>query len=387
MRQNTIDQTLIEAIKSNHLERLKAVSDIMWLNASDRRNPNVLFLAVRQKAHNALLYLMDIGLDIHAANRHGERLLHLAAHLGDAFVVRLLIQRGLSVDITNNKGQTALMLAALKGSLDTVDILIDKAANLFATDEEGSHVLMYAIKSKKPKILKRLLQEKTPVHLANHKGETVLHILASQGVLAMYQLLRPHAINPYRTNLYAQTPLHYAAIAQVDTIIEPLLEAGLNSYDRDLFDMTPFDLAHKHGQHDAINYFTRMKNDPTLQNHFATHPLHRALRFKDFEGAHAYIKQGHQLDVHDCYGNTPLFYALMIKDVMLVKALLHRQVSTEDIDALGTNAWTHAILSGEPALLSAVLPYVEVDVDHAQALRGQIGHAELENYLDSVLSS
>src|SRR5262249_11828076 len=65
-----------------------------------------------EEAVQALALLLDLGLDINAANANGETALHLAVTgRGSPAIVRFLISRGANLQAKNKRGQTPLAAA------------------------------------------------------------------------------------------------------------------------------------------------------------------------------------------------------------------------------------------------------------------------------------
>ncbi len=352
-----LTDAMISAAKENNVDKLETFEPGNLRNARDGKNQSLLFYAIRQNAYEAFAYLLAIDLDPAIENNFEETPLHIAAYLGNASIVEHLIERGAKIDVKNRKLQTPIMLAAQKGNLPTVKMLINAGSVLTDVDQDGDHVLMYAVKSKKLKVVNALIDAGAPIHWLNRKQESVMHVCASNGLHTIFDRLFDLGVNPFQRNIYHQTALHYAVNETLEDILDRLLEIGLNSYDKDHFGESPYDRAEHRGYDIAILKFTRVKTDPETYNYKQRYPLHHALRFNRFDQAFALM---HTEDVNekDRFGNTPLFYALMLRDHVLVDALIQRKASITDIDAFGNDIYFYPTLDKNIPLLRRILQYM-----------------------------
>ena len=347
-----ISAVMIDAIKSEDLSKLKKLytDGVDFVNALDERKQNLLFYAVRQKAYDVLKMLCDYGVNANQKNHFSDTPLHASSYLGDVNLVKILLQAHAEVNALNKKHQTPLMLAALKGNLDCVKYLVNKGANLSLVDHEGNHVLMYAVKSKKLKVVEYLIQAKAPLHLLNDKKESIMHLTAAYGLPSIFDRLLKLGVNAYQKTIYLQTPLHYASTEPIEAMIESLLKIGLNSYDKDRFNESPYDIAHNHHQMNTITLFTRQKNDPLTQKEAHNYPLHTALRFGWLDEALACLHKISDVNQKDSFENTPLFYALMIKDMYMIEILIKKGAKLKDISYTHHDAHFYAVLEQDYTL-------------------------------------
>ncbi len=380
---NSITEEMIKAIKGNHVKKLSKLQfkDFDLTRAVDERNQNLLYYAIRQKAYDSLVFLIDCGLDINQKNHFSDTPLHVAAYLGDAFMVKLLLQKRADLDAMNKKRQTPLMQAALKGDLECVKALVKKGAKLNLYDNEGNHALMYAVKSKKLKVVDYLIDSKAPLHVLNEKKESIMHIVAAYGLPSIFERLLSLGVNAYQKNIYLQTPLHYAVLDPMEPILEGLLNVGLSSYDKDRFNESPYDKALSHNYTAAITKFTRVKNDPDTQRLAHVFPLHHALRFGQLDEALAYMHKISDVNQKDIYQNTPLFYALMLKDTYTIETLLKKGAKTDDISYSHHDALFYAVVEQDLELFEILSKYTKYISDNTIKLIKTIEDERFNRYL------
>lgn len=347
-----VSEALIRALKNDDVEALK--SRVERINATDQKNQHLGFYAVRQKAHAVLTWLLKEGVDLHAVNKHGETVLHVAAYLGDAEACRMVIDASAEVEAANKNNQTPLMYAAQKGNIDCLNALLKAGADVTTKDYEGCHALFYAIKSKRLRIVDRLLESGAPVHWLNDKHESLIHIVCAHGLPSIFERLIEQGVNPYQKNIYHQTALHYAVLEPMESLTDRLIDLGLSSYDKDHFGESPYDRAELNGYDAAVLKFTRLKNDPSHREAIKRYPLHHALRRNRFDEALARMETD-DVKEKDRYGNSPLFYALMLRDHLLVDALLSKDAPLNDIDALHRDAYFYPVLEGNIGLIKRLI--------------------------------
>ncbi len=351
-----ISQSMIKALKSSHLEGLKKHTEEALVKAVDDKGQNLLFYVVRQKSYDCLKYLLTLDIDPNQSNKHLETPLHVAAYIGDPVMAEMLLDANASIDQQNKRKQTPLMLAAQKGDLKTVSLLHKRGASHTLVDYEGCHVLMYAVKSKKIKVVDYLIDMDSPIHLLNDKQESLMHIVSAYGLPSIFERLYELGVNPFQKNIYMQTPLHYAVLEPMELLLDRLIDIGLNSYDKDHFGESPYDRAELHGYESALLKFTRLKNDPIHQERIKQYPLHHALRFNRFEEAIACMET-QNVNEKDPFENTPLFYALMLKDQYLVEALIGKGAKIDRIDRFDRDAFFYAAVNRNISCLKALMKY------------------------------
>ncbi len=359
MMDNSITQSMIKAIKHDDDTYFMQFKETIN-HYKDDRYQSLLFYAVRQRAFKVTRTLIEYGIDLHSHNKHEDTALHIACYLGDAPITELLLNAGADTNAKNKQEKTPLMLACQKGDKQTVDILLKKGADVNIKDNLHNHVLMFAIKSKKIKLIQTLIDHKAPLHQLNDKKENLMHIAAQHGLPSIIELLNDLGVNAYQPNIYYQTPLHYAVLEPMESVIDLLIELGLNSYDKDHFGESPYDRAESHYYMSAINKFTRQKNAPLTTRLKKKYPLHTALRFKRHDEALSLLSDM-SVKQKDNYNNTPLFYAIMHRDLFMVDHILRYNPSLLDIDYTHKDALFYAVLDSNIPLIKKLMQYTTYD--------------------------
>ncbi|MEW6279281.1 MAG: ankyrin repeat domain-containing protein [Candidatus Eremiobacterota bacterium] len=133
-----------KAASEGNVEALKA-EDPASLAHADANGNTPLQLAAWKGQKEAVVYLLEQGLDVHAADARGTTALHLAAANGHAEIADLLLKAGADPNkVTTDTGQTALHRAAAGGYVAVVEVLVAGGAKLDTPDRSGNTAMALA---------------------------------------------------------------------------------------------------------------------------------------------------------------------------------------------------------------------------------------------------
>jgi ankyrin repeat protein len=110
----------------------------------------------------------------------------------------------------------------------------------------------------------------------------------------------------------------------------------------------------------AINKFTRQKNAPITARHKKKYPLHNALRFKRYDEALSLLSD-ESVNSKDQYNNSPLFYAIMHRDLFMVDHILRYKPSLLDIDYTHKDALFYAVLDRNIPIIKKLMQHTSYD--------------------------
>ncbi|MEZ5387542.1 MAG: ankyrin repeat domain-containing protein [Prosthecobacter sp.] len=119
------------------------------INATNRHGENMaVFILERSKPElleSRLKNLVSLGLNIGLADKDGYQLIHKAAMQNKAAIVlNLTHAHGQSIDARTKSGQTCLMLAARFGCVDTLEVALALGADVTIKDSQGHTALDWA---------------------------------------------------------------------------------------------------------------------------------------------------------------------------------------------------------------------------------------------------
>jgi len=219
--------------------------------------------------------LLENGADVEADNVDGLRPIHCAVRTGIAELVELLIQHGANIDAADVFGNRPLHEAACHG-LDVVHLLVQHGAKLNAQNNDGKTPLHMAIERQKSDVIMFLLSQDTDVGL---------------------------------TDLWRNTPLHYftrelLAVSEVAKGVEKRLTKGRQrNVIRNIVDVSMSVAIATHGI--SGNHYQKEQYS-VANNTTEIVPL----SIKDTTQAYNANFVGSEGSNADCYGNTPLHYAV-----------------------------------------------------------------------------
>mmetsp|Transcript_15998 Transcript_15998/g.24940 ORF Transcript_15998/g.24940 Transcript_15998/m.24940 type:complete len:392 (+) Transcript_15998:144-1319(+) len=98
---------------------------------------------------DAILQLIQDGVDVNAADETGQTALHFAADKGAADCAKLLVQAGANVNATDREGISALQAAVIMGHVDVTAMLLEAGADPDVKDLDGDSARSCAVDGSK----------------------------------------------------------------------------------------------------------------------------------------------------------------------------------------------------------------------------------------------
>ncbi len=262
-------------------------------SVTDREGGTAILRAVNRGADNALVEMLNHGIDIECVDEDGQSLLHGAARNGyDKIARTLLNERILSVDVKDNCGMTPLHDASRCGEVAVASVLLEYGADASLEDyfhrtpfvvawQHGQEEITSMLKSHSPQqqpsvplddanlpiwaMARRGLtdllasaiknrpqdlqtlepySQKSPLHCAIEANEpAVLQILLRLPDILLLVNQRNH---------FGRTPLHIAALLGDILATQLLLSAGADPNTKDRWNDPPNVLAQANGHLDVM---------------------------------------------------------------------------------------------------------------------------------------
>lgn len=182
------------------------------------------FQAIELDNGNALLALLQRGMDPNTRDPRGQHGLYLALRGGAAKAFDALLKHPqLDVNAVNAAGETPLMMAALRGNLDAMKALIGRGARV---QQEGWTPLHYAASSPSAEAVRLLLEHGAEVDARAPNGNTPLMLAARWGTEAGVELLVRRGADRTLRNARGQDAADYALLDGRDAMVRFLEQVG-----------------------------------------------------------------------------------------------------------------------------------------------------------------
>lgn len=178
----------IQAARNNDTQ---AVIDLvergMDVNTSDRAGNTLLMLAAGQGNEALVGFLLKNRANARQINRFGDSALNLAALHGHLGVVRQLIEAG---GYPQGKGWMPLHYGAYAGQAAVVELLVEQGVPLDSPAPNGKTALMLAAKNGHRQVVRILLEAGADAALRDPEGQTALDLAEQAGNSEIVSLLR-----------------------------------------------------------------------------------------------------------------------------------------------------------------------------------------------------
>lgn len=193
-------------------------SSTVWAGAyEDMEN------AITQRDAQAVIKLLDRGMDVNTVNREGDTLLIQAVRNDMPELLDALLQRRARLNFRNRHGETALSIAAFTGNMAYVQRIVESGAqvNFF-----GWPPITYAAFNNHPAIIEYLIKKGAEVNAKTENGSTALYLAARNGYTEVVKLLLRYDADPTIANQYGETAVDAAMKGNFDEILQLLRDEG-----------------------------------------------------------------------------------------------------------------------------------------------------------------
>lgn len=256
-------------------------------NFINQANDNAVLVAFNNNDPVVLKTLLDtakrlkINLELNQRDEQGNTPLHKAVLNQNLVMAQLLIEAGADVNIYNNDSLTPLLLAVEKPNLEIVSALLKGKADLNAIDSEDRSALLHAIErfvnqDKLPTqadykhindLIDLLVNAGADLTAQSQKGNNALHI--SMGKYPVAHHLLTKAVDLKALNYEEETVLFQAARAkhnEADTkaMLSELIKRGIDINARNLYGETALQAAIRHENPNALFALLELGADPNV---------------------------------------------------------------------------------------------------------------------------
>ena len=280
--------------------------------------------------------LIDAGADIETKDVEGRSPLHFACSSGSLGVVKMLVRAGAGVGVPDSMGQTCLMLATYCRHTETVRYLVglkevdvDKRNNM-----RGYTVLHLAVQQNLADMVKVFIDAGAEVEAKDGSGHSPLHVASSSGSLEFVKLLVAAGAGVRVTDNEGATCLLFAAV---------------------------------HGCTETVRYLVGVEGVEVehTDDIYGRTALHWALHTQHADVVQVLIDAGANIEAKDKKGYSPLLFACVIGELVLVKKLVAAGAGVRVTNDEGTACLAIAASRGHTETVRYLVDLPEVEVDHA----------------------
>ncbi len=219
---------LIEAAKQRDAEAIVVLLEKgVDTNATQQDGATALHWAVHWNEFDTAKLLLEAGARPNITNQYGVTPLLLACADADVEIIKLLLEAGANPNAALPTGETPLMAATRTNKLQAVKILIDAGAYVHAQENtHGQTALMWAASRLHLDVVRTLITAGAKVQARSHNGYTPLLLTARTGNLEVVQLLLEHGADVNEAASDGTTVLHVATVRGHGELVKTLLELG-----------------------------------------------------------------------------------------------------------------------------------------------------------------
>ncbi len=237
--------------------------------------------------------------------------------------------------------------------------LIDTKANLVGMVTADEAPLGHAMTIEA--LITQLKQWKFPVMWSRsvfreERYHRPLHVAADSGDIAEIKKLLALCSNPNEIDYYYRTPLHYAASRGNIQALSLLLNAGAMIDVQDFSEMYPLSLAIYANHLEAVKFIVKSGAKINKTSFKKLTALHMALE-KDINPQiplHL-IQAGANVNAQDEGENTPLYYAIELGNIEIVKALIKAEADLETVNNMRTTPLMLAVVTDNIQIIQLLI--------------------------------
>jgi len=253
--------------------------------------------AVQARDSEAVVSLLDKGVDVRQRSADGTTALHWAAHYDDRELVKRLLKAGADPSAVNDYGSNPMQAAAVGADPVVIGMLLKAGADADSPNPEGQTALMVVARTGNVEAAKLLLRHGAHINAKERwGGQSALMWAAAQSHPEMVKFLVSHGAD-----------VNDRAIVR-DWQRRVTAEGRPKNENHGGF--TALLYAARNGCIDCIKYLLKAHADINLPDPDGTTPLNLALLNMRFDTAAYLISQHADVNRWDFWGRTPLYNAI-----------------------------------------------------------------------------
>lgn len=257
------------------------MEDEAQINSTTKMGTTPLIKAAASGNVGFMQMLLGLGADSLGESWYGNAM-HCAAEAGRVEALLELLQNGLDVNIRDRRGRTALHCATDNGHIAAMRTLLARGADInakFKEHEQGYTALRYAIVlEQSPEVVKTLLMSGANTEVRDQHSVTPLHDAAALALEEVVLLLLDFGANIHSRTVHGNTALHVAAVRNHVDVVHILLDHGAEINARTVDGVTSLFMAAERGGEETVRALISSGADIEAEDDEGSTPLHVAIK-------------------------------------------------------------------------------------------------------------
>ncbi|MDA3886594.1 MAG: ankyrin repeat domain-containing protein [Candidatus Delongbacteria bacterium] len=286
------------AVKSGNIEIVKAL-------LQNKADPKVIDFTGRKPIFyaedNGIIELLEKMSDLNLEEKY-----ILSVMKSDIKKVEECIKERVNINCSFLDKKNALMYACEKGNIEVVKALINSGIEINTTDIYNESALFYAVRSKNVEVVRLLLKNNVIIDNENESSETALILATKLDNADLVKILVTHKADVSVEDIYGNTAIDWAFKNKYQDIIIMITELSndfefnnqllFRSIDEDLFDL--------------IDIIIQKGHNLNLTNDKGQTPLYRSILLKKYKLALKFIKQNVNINIPSDFKLSPLMLTI-----------------------------------------------------------------------------
>ncbi|MFZ8864835.1 MAG: ankyrin repeat domain-containing protein [Rickettsiales bacterium] len=321
-------------------------------------DPNIaLEIVVARGDIQFLQLLANYNIDVNKKDKNGDNLLMLAVDRGDAIILSLLLAKQAKINEVNNDKETALIKACKRDDALIAAMLLQKGADINIMDNQGLNAFFYAVEKGDKVLITMLLKRQADYKSITayfKQGMREKRIYFIEILIEVINLTKEQYLEIIAQNIIAQD-LHAKYLREYDIAKSNLAEIN-NFHGIITPDSREKNLVKNNFKKQAKFIEVILENNPEMikemisdddislsitnfsaLNH--TDLVHLIAFNNQIEIMHMFMARHIDVNRPDAEGNTPIFLALINRNIELFKLLLQHNANLYQTNNHGISSY------------------------------------------------